>query len=544
MSNKGEGYRLILCNDGGPLLGPTVEAPMGKEGLTNMVIDPLIGTGVDTLFWQLGTDPYRGTPAHRHSDIYSHRTNVAPRWGDDRDTFGTAADWRIYENTRQLIEEGTDPPQVVIEEGRKAGLKVFLSMRINDVHDGKLDGDAHISPTKKQHPNWLLGAVSDTLGENEIISTSDYMTLDMAGLSRFAYDFSNSDVRDYKIALAEETIANYDLDGLDWDFCRFPRLFPAGKAEKNTDVLTDMLRKVRQSLDEKSKLTGRKIHFSVRVPPTFELASAFGMDIKRWMDEKLIDILIAGVVQGSMFRVPVEQYVEAARDTDIRVIAQNLGLFWPGRPRSAKLIYREPEGFTTAMCRASASTYWQAGVDGLYLWNNQIIPFEIDPNYDRQAWKEIANHKTIANLNKHYLVDNKPHGEIFARELGSPTIPSSPLPVCLAGQGDLAEISIDIADDVSEAESTGSLLEATLRIMIVNLTAEDELNFKLNGEQLNRSAARTQLLYNDCWIEFDVSGSLLRQGWNRIQVVVLHRNPKIDARLTIESVETIIRYGT
>jgi len=196
------------------------------------------------------------------------------------------------------------------------------------------------------------------------------------------------------------------------------------------------------------------------------------------------------------------------------------------------------------MCRASASTYWQAGVDGLYLWNNQIIPFEIDLNYDRQAWKEIANHKTIANLNKHYLVDNKPYGEIFARELGSPTIPSSPLPVCLAGQGDLAEISIDIADDVNEAESTGSLLEATLRIMIVNLTAEDELNFKLNGEPLNRSAAQTQLLYNDCWIEFDVSGTLLRQGWNRIQVVVLHRNPKIDAQLTIESLETIIRYGT
>ena len=29
MTNKGDGYRMILCDDGGTLLGPNVEAPMG-----------------------------------------------------------------------------------------------------------------------------------------------------------------------------------------------------------------------------------------------------------------------------------------------------------------------------------------------------------------------------------------------------------------------------------------------------------------------------------------------------------------------------------
>ena len=533
MLDKGEGYRLILCNDGGPLLGPTVEAPMGEEGLARMVIEPLVDTTIDTLYWQLGTDPFQSTPANRHSDIYSHRTEVAPRWGADGDTFGSSGDWRIYENTRQLIEEGTDPPEVVIDHGHRAGLEVFLSMRFNDIHDGLLPGDdpPHLSPTKKEHPDWLLGPVSKTVPGHR-----------MTGLSRFAYDISNPDVRAYKLALAKEAIENYDLDGLDWDFCRFPRLFPEGQAEKSAGLLTDMLRDVRAALDEKGQQAGKKLLFSVRVPPTFELAGAFGMDVKSWMDEGLIDILVAGVVHGSMFRVPVEEYVEAARDTSIRVIAQNLGLFWSGRPQSARVMYHEPELFTTEMCRASAASYWNAGVDGIYLWNNQLIEFNRDLGYDRQPWKEIGDPELIKKRNKHYLVDHPHDWEVAALELGGPSIPPGPLPVSLEKAGDSAEIPIDIADDVAAARADGSLAQATLRVMIVNLSALDDVTFALNGTQLDSASAQQRLLYDDCWLEFDVSGGQLRQGWNSLELTVRARNPHVGAPLSIESVEALFSY--
>ena len=533
MSDKGDGYRLIFCNDGGPLLGPTVEAPMGEEGLARMVIEPLVDTTIDTLYWQLGTDPFQSTPAHRHSDIYSHRTEVAPRWGADRDTFGSSGDWRIYENTRQLIEDGTDPPAVVIDHGHRAGLAVFLSMRFNDIHDGLLPGDdpPHLSPTKKEHPDWILGPVNKTVPGHRL-----------AGWSRFAYDISNPDVRAYKLALAKEAIENYDLDGLDWDFCRFPRLFPEGQAEKSAVLLTDMLRDVRAALDEKGQQFGRKLLFSVRVPPTFELAGAFGMDVKQWMDEGLIDILVAGVVHGSMFRVPVEDYVEAARGTSIRVIAQNLGLFWSGRPQSARVMYREPELFTAEMCRASAASYWNAGADGIYLWNNQLIEFNRDLQYDRQPWKEIGDPEMIEKRNKHYLIDNPHDLEVSALELGGPPIPPGPLPVSLEKAGDSAEIPLDIADDLTAAEADGSLAQATLRIMIVNLTALDDVTFALNGTQLDSATARRRLLYDDCWLEFDVTNGRLRRGWNSLRLGVRARNPHVGAPLIVESVEALVSY--
>ena len=227
-------HRLILCNDGGTLVGPTAEAPIGAEGLARLAIDPLRGTQIDTLYWQLGTDPYLGTPSHRLSDQYSHNTAVGPRWGEGGTPFSTASNWRIYENTRQMTEAGADPAAVVIEHGHRAGLDVFLSMRVNDVHDVRLEGgldDPRMSPMKRAHPDWLLGRHAPERAEDRAYRGD-------ASRIRTAYNFAVAEVRDYKLALAREAIANYDLDGLDWDFCRYPRLFPAGGEQAGSVLLT------------------------------------------------------------------------------------------------------------------------------------------------------------------------------------------------------------------------------------------------------------------------------------------------------------------
>ena len=42
---------------------------------------------------------------------------------------------------------------------------------------------------------------------------------------------------------------------------------------------------------------------------------------------------------------------------------------------------------------------------------------------------------------------------------------------------------------------------------------------------LDPSQARTHQLYNDTWLEFDVSPPLLRQGWKRLSVRVARAQP-------------------
>ena len=411
-----------------------------------------------------------------------------------------------------MTEGGADPPAVIIDYGHRAGLDVFLSMRVNDVHDYRIEGgpnDPLMSPMKRAHPDWLLGG---------------------GGRARTAYNFALPQVRDYKLALASEAIDNYDLDGLDWDFCRHPNLFPKGQEDTGLLLLTDLMQRIRAALDSKSRKVGRQLLLSVRVPGSLAKALAAGIDIRAWLRERLIDILIVGPVLGNKHRLPVEEYVEAAKGTGVQVIAQNLGLFMQPRPASAKILWHERDYYSTEMCRATAAAHWRAGADGIYLFNNHLINVARDLDYDRQPWKEIADPSLISRKDKHYLVDQREWG-------------MGPLPVTLEGPGDETEILVDIADDLAEAATDETLKDATLRLLVEQLTDLDDLQFDLNDNTLDASLARRRLLYNDAWLDFNVSPPLLLQGWNRLRVKVVSRNPLVDCQLALSSVEVLVRYG-
>ena len=70
-------HRLILRNDGNAIAGPTREAPLGERGLVELAIDPSRDILVDTLYWQLETDP----PAVRDCKLVlaGRRLAAAPR---------------------------------------------------------------------------------------------------------------------------------------------------------------------------------------------------------------------------------------------------------------------------------------------------------------------------------------------------------------------------------------------------------------------------------------------------------------------------------
>ena len=145
---------------------------------------------------------------------------------------------------------------------------------------------------------------------------------------------------------------------------------------------------------------------------------------------------------------------------------------------------------------------------------------------------------------KHYLADKPPDWEQDAAELDAPPVPKGPLPIEIDQPGDTAAVRMDIADDVAGAKADGSLAEATLRILLVNLTSVDDIEFRLNGETLDRAGATKHILYNEYWLDFDVSSSpALKQGWNDIEIEVKSRNERIGVPLTLDSLEVIVRYA-
>ena len=503
-------YRFILSNDGGSLAGPVLEAPIGVEGLVELAIEPLRDTRINTLFWQLGTDPYLGSPSHRLSDHYSHRTEVGSIWGTENPSFHSAGLWRIRENAKRLMEAGTDPVAVVVEHGHRAGLEVFVCMRVNDIHDARLEGgveDPLMSPVKRRHPDWLLGE---------------------EGNRRTAYNFALPQVREYKLALAREAIENYDLDGLDWDFCRHPFLFPQGSEAEGAPLMTELLGEIRRALDEKGERVGRRLSLSVRVPRSLDEALAQGMDVRSWLSKGLLDILIVGYQPGNKHRLPVEEYVEAARGTRTQIVAQGLGLFQQPRPLSAKLIWNEKDYYTAEMCRAVAAAHYRAGAQGIFVFNNHYLQVVRDRQYDRLPWKELGDPQVIARKDKHYLADQQKWG-------------AGRLPLDLAKVGEEVEVSLDVADDLEAASREGVLKSATLRLLVDQLTPQDRLEVTLNGRPIGDPDTQ-HVFFNETWLEFAAGPPQLKQGWNRIGTAVRARNPQITSPLSLKSVEILVNY--
>ena len=494
------------------LQGADMEAPIGVEGLVREAIDPLRDTLVDTIHWQINTDPYFGSLSTHLTDWFSHDTKIGPRWGDGWATFKTAGEWRIYENARQIMASGTDPLHVVIEHGHRAGLDVCLSMRFNDGHDHRLPGglaDQNMSPIKREHPDWLLGP-----------GVGDY--------SRFGYNFAIPEVRRYRMDLVAETVGNYDLDGLDFDFCRWPILFPRGEGAARAHLLTGMLRQSRRLLEDKSAKVGRRLLLSARVPFDLVAAKQEGMDAAVWIKESIVDVLIVAGTGGSWnYRLPIEDYKALAAGTGCRIVAQNLDGFKEGRPRSAHVLFDERDYYNTEMHRAVAARHWQAGADGIYIWNQDWVRFVKDGKFDPQSWKEIGSPEVLARLDKHYLVGPEGRG-------GS-------LPKSLARSGEGVEINLEVADDFGAAARQKIPVESTLRLMVDQLTKLDQIEYELNGVKLDPATALKRYNYSECWCDFVVSG-ILKQGRNLLKLAVRSRNPQVEAPLVIRSVEALVKY--
>jgi hypothetical protein len=505
-----EKRRLVLCNDGGSLGAPDMEAPIGIEGLVHEAIDPLRGTMVDTLYWQLGVDPWLGTDTHRLSDWYSHQTKVGAIWGSDRTQFKTAGEWRIAENAHQIMQSGTDPAAVVIDQGHKAGLDVFLSLRFNDGHDSRLkDGinDTNMVPTRREHPEWLLNG---------------------NGFEKFGYNFALPEVRAYTLGLIKEAIANYNLDGFDIDFDRQPSAFKHGEADQNAPLITELLHQVRLALDARGTALGRKLYLSVRVPPSLEHDRKQGFDVAAWIKEHLVDIVVVGDPSGWNYRLPIEDFRALAQGTDCKILAQNLCAFKEDRGRSASVLFGERDYYSVEQFRATAALHWQAGADGQFIWNQHWLKYYRDDKFDGQSWKEIGDQQVLAHKDKEYLVGPKDRG--------------GPLPLELAHAGDAQQVNVEIADDIEAAEHAGILRHTTLRVLIEQLTTLDHLDLQLNGTPLDISSAKKRLNYNDCWLDFDVS-KILHKGNNALTLKVIERNPHVLAPLTLRHVDTMVGYS-
>jgi hypothetical protein len=353
--------RIILNNDGCDVLYFDKTLPVTVDNVLSLRTSPLVGSQVDTIFY---------CPISAGFGYFTYNTKV-----------GRVLEHNVLDGrnvTRDLINLGTDALKIMVDFGHAHGMEVFSSMRMNDTHDAAHSPDKPyplFPPLKYQHPEWLVGSY-DNKPKFGPWSSMDY---------------THPEVRDLAFRFLEEMCQNYDLDGIELDFlrhcCYFKSVAYGGTAsDAERDMMTDLMRRVRAMADAEGRKRGRPILVAIRVPDSVDYARAVGLDIERWLQEGLVDLLSATcyyqlnpweyvISLGHKYNVPVYPCLSESR---VRI---NVGPY----NRNSQQTYR-----------ARAAEAWAAGADGIYLFNffNPKAPM----------LREIGDPKALETLDKTYFV--------------------------------------------------------------------------------------------------------------------------------------------
>ena len=286
------------------------------------------------------------------------------------------------ENTYTLDRKGIDPYAVWIDAFRKTGIHPWINMRMNDVH-GVFDENYFLHDAFwREHPELRTG-------EYRWVSDWGDRTL----------DYGRAEVYAYQMALVDELIERYDMDGFELDWMRTPPHFRPGFDEQGLEILTQFTREVRKKLDLAEKQRGHKLRLSARVPQSPEDALGLGMDAARWAQEGLIDWLtVSPYFDATGHDVPVRVWKQLLHGTNVTLaVCTDVPIrAYPGDTQ-------KQQSSVTA-CGQAASMLWQ-GADVVYLFNHYDNAFTISDleNY-RKMLCTVGSMETLRGEHRRHIV--------------------------------------------------------------------------------------------------------------------------------------------
>lgn len=337
--------RIIMNNDGNDAWGGARGDPKTPENFLAKRTSPLLGSQVDAIFYCTGV-----------FNVYTHRSRETELRADRDPEKGFV---------KALHDLGTDPLEVMVKYCREHGLEVFWSMRMNDTHDsGK---DSVLCQWKQDHPEYLVGRRDQEVG-------FPY------GCNRWSsVDYGIPEVREKVYRILQDVCTRYDVDGIELDFFRHPVLFRPQMTgqpvtQEHSDLLTELIRRMRAMTESIGRKRNRPMLVAIRVPDSVGYCKAIGIDLVRWLDDDLVDI----VVGSDYFKLePWENLAAFGRkyETPVYACFESRRIMNGGRPEETTAI---------KVWRGEALNAWKAGVDGIYTFNrfnpNDVIFRELgDP---------------------------------------------------------------------------------------------------------------------------------------------------------------------
>ena len=452
------------------------------EDILRPMMMPLAGTQVDSV-----------TCATMSSGFgqFTHLTKLGSMYATKEGTY-------FNNKTADLAERGTDHLRIKIDFCRRHGLEVFWQMRMNDTHDGA--DQTPYGPViyknnriKREHPEYMVA-------KPHAQTKCGYWS---------AVDYALDEVRGLAYGFVEEILDNYDVDGINLDFFRHPVFFKStSRGEKTTpgeaEMMTELMRSIARMMEEKGRAREKALLLAVRVPDSVEYCRAIGLDIEKWLEEGLVDILITtsyihlndwdySVKLARKYGVKIYPSLDEARikDKEGRAIRERLECY-----------------------RARAMNAWHADVDGIYLFNYKSRDVRAFGPNSEDIFDEIGSPETLKGKNKTYYASYRGLGEIAGggyphkEYVNIPVLnPKKPIEVSLASP---CSINIMMGEDMAE--------EATPAI-VLSARVDEEIDTScvlssLNGHELEYAGS------DGHWLMYEVKKEALIRGINEFAMVL------------------------
>ena len=463
----------IVFNSDGDIHFRGIQSPQDMDGFYRG-IDELAGTQVDCYCYCISAG----------GDTYRHPSDVAPLLGADLETLDGVPDYlrRDIENTRALLAAGIDPLVLLPRRARGHGMEFWASLRMNDIHDDYPECAAYHGGFRKAHPELLLG--------------SPYPEPRHRGNWRSGFcwglDYARPEVRARQLALIEEVLTRYDVDGFELDFLRGAYYFRTDERRTGMPLMTGFVRDVRALVDRAGEGKGRPLTLAIRVGRDAAECETSGLDVRAWAAEGLADLLIPMWAGRMDTEADVAGMVALARTADSARTRVAGGLV--GSVYGYGILPDHDTGLwcnaTVEMLRAGAMAYFSQGAACTYLFNYDCQRLQgLSKPYSHgelQALREIGDAAALARLNKRYTVTVDGSLSVEAGAWDGPVAGDEgwrmQLPALLRGVGDAGVFRLWIGDDLAQAWRDDMLDAVRIRITADAYRApDDEIELAVNG---------------------------------------------------------------
>ena len=469
--------RTIYFNDARHYYLFVYEPPLRLEDAWAPV-DEVAGTAVDTFVYGVS----RG-------DGLFYPSQVGLRFGEDKRPFVDPYYWRVWHNMQSLLDRGLDPLQILVGRAHQQGMEFFASVRM-----GGWEG---------LDPQYTL--------------------------AQGGRGFVHPEVRAHQLAVLEELLTHYEVEGVELDFAAAPGgsafwLRPEDVGE-HTATMTEFMHQVAHLAQERGKQVG------VRVYPTAELNLKAGLAVDTWLLEGLVDY-VAPLLYLSMVLdadLPIAWLLEHAHQREISVYP----VLQPYRHDDSRRFHPRANA-TPAMMRAAAANYWHLGVDGLYTW---FLNWPLE-DQERRILTELGDEELIRGKDKHYFLRRR------CPDAGDHDYPGQlPLEIGAGDPSRYYPLHFSLADD----PDNDRVQRFRLRLGVGNLVSAQGLGLRLNGCPLEAVCRRTPLRqvdpYAGQWVELEMDRAAIRQGENLLEVALVCWPEDLVGGIVLEDVEVLVEYG-